>query len=41
MINVTLTKKAFNWELVYSFAGLVYSQHGKKHGSRQADWQRK
>jgi hypothetical protein len=36
MTKATLIKKTFNWGLAYSFRGLVYYHHGRKHGSTQA-----
>lgn len=32
MTKATLTKKTFNWELAYSFRGLVHDHHGWEHG---------
>ena len=37
MTKATLIKANISLELAYSFRGLVYYHHGRKHGSMQAD----
>jgi hypothetical protein len=39
MTKATFMKKekAFNWQLAYSFRGLVHYHHGGEHGGVQAD----